>query len=396
MNATNTFRDRLPLPRAPGAARRAFTLVELVVVIVILAILSSLLLSGLAGARQRAKIDKTRSTIRKLHEIVIPLYETYVEKRIAPAMWTDGTPISRKTPQSPGNTFRLIGTSVAGYQLCAKRYFAAADMPDLWDDAWDRLLNPTAFDPETYVSWQGPWQIDNFYDPPRYAPNPRFQAVGGKLFGAAPDQATIAKAMAYESAECLQMIVVRGGRAADAVEQFRVDEIGDVDKDGAPEFLDGWGRPISFIRWPVGFVSVLQGSQAGLQPDPMDPLGVSVSIDGQTDRAVIPLIYSGGPNNSLDADTTPPDPSAGTYGLVSTREALSGAYGQSLLATWQQCGWLNAASPNGLVNSATGNGVGLTTTRWPAAGPWAGAIKNSPAAAREASDNITNHDLVTK
>ena len=41
---------------------------------------------------------------------------------------------------------------------------------------------------------------------------------------------------AYESAECLQMIVVRGGFAPDAVEQFRSDEIGDFDKDGAPEF----------------------------------------------------------------------------------------------------------------------------------------------------------------
>lgn len=389
----NALRDRRPASRALRAARRAFTLIELVVVIVILAILSSLLLAGLAGARQRAKIDKTRSTIRKLHEIVIPLYESYVEKRISPAMWSDNTAISAKTPSAPGNTFRLIGSSVAGYQLCAKRFFAAADMPDLWDDAWDRFLDPTAFDPETYVGWQGPWQIDNLDDPPRYAPNPRFQSVGRKLFGAAgADQTAIARAMAYESAECLQLIVIRGGRAADAVEQFRVDEIGDVDKDGAPEFLDGWGRPISFIRWPVGFVSVLQGSQAGLPPDPMDPLGVSQTINLQTDRAVIPLIYSGGPDSSLDIDSNP-DPSAGTYGLVSTREALSQAYGPALLATWQKCGWLNAASPNGLKNSISGSGAGLTTTRWPGVDStrWAGAVKD-----KTASDNITNHDLVTK
>ena len=55
-------------------SRNGFTLVELMVVIVIISILSALTLSGLAGARQRAKIDKTKSTIRKLHEIVIPQY----------------------------------------------------------------------------------------------------------------------------------------------------------------------------------------------------------------------------------------------------------------------------------------------------------------------------------
>ena len=30
---------------------------------------------------------------------------------------------------------------------------------------------------------------------------------------------------------------------------FKESDIGDTDGDGAPEFLDGWGHPISFIRW---------------------------------------------------------------------------------------------------------------------------------------------------
>ncbi len=329
---------RLVSPALPGV-RGAFTLIELVVVIVILAILASLTLSGLNGARQRAKIDKTRSTIRKLHEIVIPIYEGYVERRITP----------RNASRKAGDN--SVGVSIAGMQVESHRQLMARDLPDLWDDAWSSTPAMAA------------------------VLNPRFLAIGNDRV--ADPRYTQEKLMAYESAECLQMIVVRGGYSVDAVEQFRSDEIGDVDNDGAPEFLDGWGRPISFIRWPAGFHSVLQSLTDKDPPDPVDPLGVTKQVDGMTDRALIPLIYSGGPNNSLDIDDTS---SAGTYGQISTRQALGGGLGQS--------GWLNPMS----VGKPSGENMFATTRRPDNIQMRAGFKSN----ARAAADNITNHDLVTK
>ena len=46
------------------------------------------------------------------------------------------------------------------------------------------------------------------------------------------------------------MIVSPG--SPEAMEQFNPSEIGDTDQNGLPEFLDGWGRPIRFLRWAPG------------------------------------------------------------------------------------------------------------------------------------------------
>src|SRR5690606_39906930 len=61
-----------------------------------------------------------------------------------------------------------------------------------------------------------------------------------------------------QGAECLYMIVMYATANGEARGLFNENQIGDVDGDGAPEFLDGWGRPINFLRWAPGFESDLQ------------------------------------------------------------------------------------------------------------------------------------------
>ena len=346
------------VPRASGI-RRAFTLVELLVVFIIISILAGLSLGGLAGARQRAKIDKTRSTIRKLHEIVIPYYESFAEKRVPGPLTLAGT----GTPPSgfgvytdacirlgDGSTYLKdkngwVGPSAKGKETAATsrlmklRVLQLLDLPDQWADVGGTTSAAAR----------------------RYS---QFVTAQNSFATQFPDQTTWDDAAArvrFQSAECLALIVTRGGFAGDATENFRADEMGDVDNDGAPEFLDAWGKPIAFIRWPSGYTiangitRTLQQGDATTDPDPFDPMRVA-----PTDYRLIPLIYSGGPDNAVD------DPNGGEdwYG-INASEVVTG-------------GWIPP------------NGRGVRTTI--ASSPLPGSVSNP----RRASDNITNHDLTTK
>ena len=285
--------------------RSAFTLVELMVTMVIIAMLASLTLAGLAGARQRAKIDKTRSTIRKLNEIIIPQYESY---------------LSRRVPVSGGSR-----TGVATSRLTNRRQLMVLEMPDQWDDVG---VMPTGV--------------------PRTASMIRYSAAKTSV-------TNVANLKAYEGAECLALIVMRGGFNPDAAEVFRNDEVGDTDKDGAPEFLDGWGRPIGFIRWPAGFASPVQPLDWSQNPDPMDPMKVT------NDYGLTPLIFSPGPDESSNDPLTSGGPTYG--GLQSSATAVPG-------------GWM-AGLP--IVSVLVGS-----------------SLAGVPIDATAARDDITNHDLIKK
>ena len=91
--------------------------------------------------------------------------------------------------------------------------------------------------------------------------------------------------------ECLYMWVTMGDR--EAVEKFQPDEIADTDGDGYPEFVDAWGNPIKFLKWPTGFAaeSEIMSGDYDNDHDPFDPR----RIDPAAFRTV-PLVWSSGPD----------------------------------------------------------------------------------------------------
>jgi len=160
------------------------------VVMVIITILASLSLAGMAGARQRAKIEKTRSTIRKIDSVIRPMFDSYRTRRVSVTATTN-------TKVNAQNV------------LLAKRDLMLREMPDTPSD----VMTVSDFSSlPGYITYRSGKNGDN------------------------------------GSAECLYMILARSGFDPEALESFRAEEIGDKDADGAPEFIDGWGNPIIFLR----------------------------------------------------------------------------------------------------------------------------------------------------
>jgi prepilin-type N-terminal cleavage/methylation domain-containing protein len=353
----------LPDHQHDAAQRRTFnagfTLVELMVVLVVLAILAALTLTGIAGVRDRSKADKTRTTIRKINDIILPQYESYLTRRVpqrasAPtsvSVWNGG--MTPKRFISSGTI--TSSTSTATNRLWGLRLLMTLEMPDQWSD-----VAPTAPLPN--------WAIT--------APVKRYAAL--KTSG------TVAPSTAYEGAECLAMIVLRGGFDPDLVELFRGDELGDLDGDRHPEFLDGWGRPIGFIRWPVGFESPLQPQDASLNPDPFDPQRRSAAMTfppgNDRDYGVTPLIYSGGAGAALVPPVTDPAGTTPTYGGYYAATDISPS------ASWVS----SLAGPPLPSILASGSAPSLRTITSGTLGP------GTAFDAQAIRDNITNFDLMKK
>ena len=244
--------ERSPTPLSRSQKIAAFTLVELLTVITILAILSGLTLGGLRNAAGRGKAESTRNIISTLSGAILEQYENYEDTALAKA-----------------------GTAA---DVVSLRKRIREEMPDSWAD----VVAPT-----TAVS--GTTAPGRAYASYKLAKSP---------------------SSAYAGAECLYMIITQSGWFPDFLANVPSKFIGDIDKDGAFEFWDGWGRPISFIRWAPGALPA-DRRNASVYHDPLDPYGADA-----TAFALVPLIFSPGPDEATN------DPMSGPsgYGLLSRAE----------------------------------------------------------------------------
>jgi prepilin-type N-terminal cleavage/methylation domain-containing protein len=230
-----------------------FTLIELLTVFAIIAILSTLMLGGLGNVSNRGKADSTRNMVGVLSGAILERYESYED---------------------------LAGmNALKAADVITLRKRVREELPDSWED-----VAPGA----------------NIALPANYTVSQAYAAY----------KSSISPSSAYAGAECLYMIITQSGMFPDFLSNMPSRYVGDIDKDGAFEFWDGWGRPISFIRWAPGAMPAYR-TDADKYHDPLDPYNKDPNS-----FALLPLIFSPGKDETLN------DPMSGNsgYGILACAE----------------------------------------------------------------------------
>ena len=250
-----------------------FTLVEILVVMVILATLGGMIVAAVQGVTASVRESRTKSIIAACDTVIQQQYESYKYR-----------PLSVEIPDLAYETsggeaevgLEPLATESARVRVMMTRDLQRMELPDRFTDityaptrmyaAANRVIlvggtivraddTHTSKRKSFPVAWFGTRGSSLVHSGSDDVPS-RMAAYLART----PDVTSLTAAelnLLYQnqSAECLYLIMansfVAGTPAIDAIPESN---IGDTDQDGMLEILDGWGNPLGFIRWPVGYV----------------------------------------------------------------------------------------------------------------------------------------------
>jgi prepilin-type N-terminal cleavage/methylation domain-containing protein len=261
--------------------RRGFTLMELLIVMSILAILAGLTVAGMAAVVNSAREARTRSIIGKIDLLIDERWEGY-RTRAMPVRIGAGT-----TPLDAARGRLYVMRALQRMELPDRR----TDIVNYTTDALPPPNDHPTLEIAGVAGMAQPSLLKTYF---RQA----VRNTGGNPNNSATWDSLNSWTREHEGSECLYLILsaMRDGDKS-ALDFFSADEIGDTDGDGMREILDGWGRPIGFLRWAPGY------SQ---HPGPDGEWGdAGANDDGDTANKVDDIFEAGWPTSDDVVPVTP-------------------------------------------------------------------------------------------
>lgn len=273
-------------------SRWGMTLVELLIAISIIAILSALLLGVAGKAGETAREARTKQLITRLHSLVQERYESYRTRRVELMGYSD-TSVHRTSLTTNGgfafpSDIKPFGQEprITTYtRLAGLRELVKLEMPDRWSDIVGPPGLPTDDDDDAPT-------IDSIQTLEFLRETPSLHSLYLRKYNELADNNflnsetnapnTVGALRENQNAEMLYMVVMNATADGEARGLFKETDVDDVDGDGAPEFVDGWGNPIRWLRWAPGYESDRQESFASLGP-PLDEQGIVNAINADHD-----------------------------------------------------------------------------------------------------------------
>ena len=360
--------------------KQGFTLIELLTVISIIALMSGMFLVAYRGAAQESNIQKTRSTIQKISEVLNARMDEYASYpmalRLASGASLPANVVSWDTRNPILDTVAVLRERA---RLLALRDVIRMEMPDHPDDIkytyfwwestkaqWNTPAYSESYSP--FLELALPGAFPSGLGDASLSPNPgyfiknpltsRAKSIVTKLstasgssrvplviadgvpFPYGPNTVLPVNAIPWDKTNAnaeLLFLIVEGSdlNGSSATELFGKSEVGDTDNDGLSEFIDAFGSPIRWIRWPAGAEGatryfpdmlnpeIVDGSRLVVNSEPYDRLGSDPGwgTSQPPGAGLSPLVVSAGPDEKFgirfrDLDRySPPNPVPPAVGL---------------------------------------------------------------------------------
>jgi prepilin-type N-terminal cleavage/methylation domain-containing protein len=301
--------------RVRSSAKRiqgGFTLIEILVVIAIIGVLVALTAVAVTKVISGQRISNTKSAMATIQK-TLNEHWAYV---VSEAKKETGLESVFAAMESPA----LFGPDTTGGER--NRLL------------WIKVRLMEAF-PSSFLEITAPWPYVSNIIPLNLR---KYNATYAKALSVRPTNPSKTKAIT-ESAACLLMAlsVMRNGTVLDP--DALGSAVADTDGDNLKEFVDGWGNPLTFFRFPTDS-KALQATYPSASPyaDPVDPAGVLFNWPPNAGRAnfearvhkiafpyntkvaayVQPTLVSMGPNGDMNAllpPNLPPPRQTPIYGL---------------------------------------------------------------------------------